>query len=661
MRPILVGIGLCLWGCSALAQGTAVTSAPPDVELGLEELLRQPLKQVPRDVEVSTASRFSQSAAQAPSTTYVLTAEDIARHGFRSMADILRAMPGLYVTKGSSFNYIGARGLGRPGDLNTRLLFLIDGMRINENVYDAAQIGEEFFLDIDLIDRVEFAPGPGSALYGNNAFLGVVNVLTKRADTLGGLQIRTGLDSQGLQQLRASWGYRSEAGWEGWLSASGARQDERPLPYAVPSEFEKDIRERLWDRSKRLTGSFNAGAWALRFGATDLTQGVPSALEGSEEDVLSQAYLLYYNRFISLSHERSLGPDWDLFASVSAKSHTYRERYPFLDPVTHQQRFFGATSLGRWTNWDLRLSTRQFERHVLMAGLEVQDDREQRILLGDEGDPPIQEYYGVNRRTAWFIQDEWQLSESQRLIFGLRRDASNVAKARLNPRLAWVWSGIPDATLRLMYGSAFRAANLNEFAVNASWEAPTPKPEQIKSFELAWEQSLTSQLQYRASLYASRLTDLIDQNQVDLPIYENNASMRTYGAELDVERRWDQGARLRLGLSLQRSKDANGAPLSNSPRSLFKLLYSQPLLGDALQVAWQSFAMSRRDTPAQSLPGYAVHNLNLLWRPSLDWEFSLGVYNLTDHAYVDRPRTSEPEVRQERRTLQLGLSWRMGR
>lgn len=661
LRQLLASLGLSFWACAAFGQGAAATNAPADTDMGLEELLRQPLKQVPRDVEVSTTSRFAQSAAQAPGTTYVLTAEDIARYGFRSMADILRAMPGLYVTKDSSFNYIGARGLGRPGDLNTRLLFLIDGMRINENVYDSAQIGDEFFLDVHLIDRVEFAPGPGSALYGNNAFLGVVNVLTKRADTLGGLQIQTRLDSQGLQQLRASWGYRSDAGWEGWLSASGARQDERPLPFAVPSEFEKDWRERFWNDSKRLAGSLHAGAWALRFGATDFTQGVPSGTVGGDEDALSQAFLLFYNRFVSLSHERSLGPDWDLFASVSAKSRRYHERYPFLDPATQQQRYFGATALGRWTNWDFRLSTRQFERHVLMAGLEVQDDREQRILLGAEGDPPFQEYYGINRRTAWFIQDEWQLSETQRLVLGLRRDASNVAKARLNPRLAWVWSGIPDATLRLMYGSAFRAANLNEFALNASWEAQTPKPEKIKSYELSWEQSLTPQLQYRASLYASRLTDLIDQNQVDLPIYENSASLRSYGAELDVERRWDQGARLRLGLSLQRSKLANDAPLSNSPRSLFKLLYSQALFGDALQMGWQSFAMSRRSMPGQALPGYVVHNLNLLWRPSLDWELSLGLYNLTDHAYVDLPRTSAPEVRQERRTLQLGLSWRMGR
>ncbi|MFY7866639.1 TonB-dependent receptor plug domain-containing protein [Roseateles sp.] len=633
-----------------------MTDAEPD----LAQLLRQPLKQVPRDVEVSTVSRFVQSAARAPSTTYVLTAGDIALYGFRSMADILGAMPGLYVTTGVDFSYIGARGLGRPGDLNTRILFLIDGMRINENVFDAAQIGEEFFVDVDLIERVEFAPGPGSALYGNNAFLGVVNVLTKRADRLAGLHMRSRLDSQGVQQLRASWGHRSDAGWEGWLSASTARQDERPLPYAVLPEFERDFRERFWDRSKRMFGSLNAGGWAFRFGATDLKRGIPGNVSSTENLVVDQAFLLLNNRFVSLSHERSLGPDWDLFASVSAKSHTYRDRMPFFDRDTGQKRYFGATSLGRWTNWDLRLSTRQFDRHVLMAGLEVQDDRQQRISIGAEGDPPLQEYFGINRRSAWFIQDEWQLSEAQRLVIGLRRDASKVAKARLNPRLAWIWSGIPDASLRLMYGSAFRAANLNEFAINASWGVATPEPEQIRSYELSWEQSLTPQLQYRASFYASRMNDLIEQNQVDLPIFENSTRVRSYGGELDVERRWDQGSRLRLGLSLQRSRDEQDAGLSNSPHALFKLLYSQPLRGDSLQLAWQTFAMSRRSTSFQSLPGYAVHNVNLLWRPRLNLEFSLGVYNLMDRGYLDRSTTLTPAIQSERRTLQLGLNWSLG-
>lgn len=650
------------WMLGVLALGLAAPalSQETDTDMDLEELLRQPLKQVPRDVEVSTAARFAQSAAQAPATTYVITAADIARFGFRHMADILRALPGLYTTSDGMLSYVGARGLGRPGDLNSRLLVLVDGMRINENVYDAALLDGEFFVDAELIERVEFAPGPGSALYGNNAFLGVVNVMTKRADKLAGAQVRASADSVGVQKLRASWGHRSEAGWEGWLAISESRQDRQPLMYDAPAEQEDELRERLWQRGKRLFGSFNAGAWALRGGYSELSNGVPSMVAESAPPRFEQAFVLADNSFLALNHERSLGPDWDLFASVSAKRSNYQDRFPSTDPQNGQRRYYGVTSHGRWSNWDLRLSTSRWAGHRVMAGVEVQDDAEQKILIGLEGEPPMQTYFGDNRRVGLFVQDEWTLSATQRLILGLRRDSSTVAEASVNPRLAWVWSGIPDATLKLMYGSAFRAANLSEYALNSSWATPPPKPERVRSLEASWEQALTPQLQYRVSLFASRLLDLIELNQVDLPVYENHAALRNYGSELELERRWDQGARLRMGLSLQRSRDEHGLGLSNSPSALFKLLYSQPLLGDALQMSWQLFAMSRRRTVAEDLSGYLLGNVNLLWRPRLDLDLSLGVYNLGDTRYFDRPRIDRPPATQAGRSLQLGLTWRFG-
>ena len=660
-RPLL--LGLLMGGTASVqSQEHAASAKTPETEPGLEELLRQPLKQVPRDIEVSTAARFTQSASQAPTTTYVVTALDIARFGYRNMSDILRAMPGLYITKDNGFSYVGARGLGRPGDLNTRLLFLIDGMRINENVYDAALISEEFFVDADLIERVEFAPGPGSALYGNNAFLGVVNVITKRVDKMAGVEARASIDSVGVQHLRASWGHRSEAGWEGWLALSGTKQDRRPYAFdtgETPDPLESELRDQLWNRAKRLLLSFNAGGWAFRGGATSLTQGLPVQVSEQNPDLLDQGYLISDNSFVSLSHERSLGPDWDLFASVSLKKSRYQERYPLIFEQTQQRRYYGTTARGRWSNWDLRLSTRRWLDHTVMAGVELQDDDLMRISQALEGESPFQEFFGINRRVGVFIQDEWQLSATQRLVLGLRRDTSHVAEPKLNPRLAWVWNGVPDATLRLMYGGAFRAANLNEFALNSALGVPTPVPEQIKTYEASWEQALTPQLQYRAALYASRLSNLMELNQVDLPVYENSGQLRNIGSELDLERRWDQGASLRIGLSLQRTRDQHGAGLSNSPRALFKLFYSQPLAGDALQLSWQSFAMSRRHTAFQELPGYWLNNLNLLWRPRLDVDLSLGVYNLGGTRYLDRPASAAPAIKQEGRTFQLSVSWRL--
>ncbi|MEJ6005758.1 TonB-dependent receptor [Paucibacter sp. AS339] len=648
----------------ALAQPSGAPPSVPAVaetlDLDLEQLLRQQPKEVSRDVEVSTASRFAQSATQAPSVTYVLTAADIARYGLRNMADILRTMPGLYITSDLSFTYVGARGLGRPGDLNARLLFLIDGVRINENVYDAGQIGGEFYIDADLIERVEYAPGPGSALYGNNAFLGVVNVMTKRADKLAGAAARLGFDSSGQKQLRGSWGYRSESGWEGWLAASEFRQERKPLPYVAAAEDVNTLRNLLWTRGKRLFGSFNAGGLALRVGTSSLSNGIPEFLREGPPVEFGQAKEVIHNHFVSLGYERSLGADWDVFFGVSAKSSEYSYRYPSLDPGG-RLREWRSGSWGRWSNWELRLSGRQWADHRLMTGLEYQYDSQQRIAAGLVGEAPLQEFNGKNRRLGVFLQDEWRLTDQHRLILGLRHDKDEVGSSSLNPRLAWIWSGAaPDATLKLMYGSAFRAANLSEFQTNAPWGEPTPKPERVRTLELAWDQALSSQMQYRVSIYASQLQDLISLNQVDLPLFQNQATMRSRGLELGLDKRWDQGSELRAGLSLQRSTDAQGQGLGNSPRALLKLLFSQPLLGENLQASWQVFAMSRRTISDGELPGYLLNNVNLLWRPRLDLDLSLGVYNLGAVDYFDRTSLLGEPVRREGRVWQLSVTWRFG-
>ena len=74
------------------------------------------------------------------------------------------------------------RGFSRPGDFNSRILLQIDGHRLNDNIFDTAAIGTEFPLDIDLIDRIEFMRGPGSSLYGSNAFFGVINIITRTSE-----------------------------------------------------------------------------------------------------------------------------------------------------------------------------------------------------------------------------------------------------------------------------------------------------------------------------------------------------------------------------------------------------------------------------------------------------------------------------------------------
>ena len=132
---------------------------------------------------------MSSRLSEAPSSVSVVTAETIKLFGYRTLADLLRAQRGFFVSDDRNYSYAGVRGFGRSGDYNTRLLVLVDGHRINDNTYDSVTIGNDFIIDLDLVERVEIIRGPASSLYGNNAFFGVVNLITRHGKGLSGLEL----------------------------------------------------------------------------------------------------------------------------------------------------------------------------------------------------------------------------------------------------------------------------------------------------------------------------------------------------------------------------------------------------------------------------------------------------------------------------------------
>ena len=202
-----LGLGLCI-----AAAGVSPCQAQEDVaQLPLEQLMQ---------MEVRTASRYLQPALEAPAAVSVVTAEDIRTFGYRNLAEILASMRGLYLSYDRSYHYLGIRGFSTPGDYNTRVLLLVDGVRFNDNLYDQAPIGTDFPIDVDLIERVEFVPGPGSAVYGANAFFGVLNIITREGRQLKGAQLSTELGSHGHARLRWSLGTVDAHGGDWLVSAT---------------------------------------------------------------------------------------------------------------------------------------------------------------------------------------------------------------------------------------------------------------------------------------------------------------------------------------------------------------------------------------------------------------------------------------------------------
>jgi iron complex outermembrane receptor protein len=158
------------------------------------------------NIQVFSASKRMQTTREAPSSVTVVTADEIQKFGYRTLADILRSVPGFYVTYDRNYSFAGVRGFARLGDWNSRVLLLVDGHRINTNTFGQAMLGTEFPVDVDLIQRVEIVRGPSSSLYGSNAFFAVINVVTRSASELGGGELSFEAGSFDTYKGRASYG-----------------------------------------------------------------------------------------------------------------------------------------------------------------------------------------------------------------------------------------------------------------------------------------------------------------------------------------------------------------------------------------------------------------------------------------------------------------------
>ncbi len=617
----------------------------------LEDLLRTERRGVATELAVSTAARQAQSADLAPAVTHVVTRQDIERLGLRNLGDVLRRMPGLDVRQDFEFTRIAVRGIA-PGDFNGRVLFLLDGLRLNENNYDAGQIDREFPLDVSLIERVEFAPGPGSALYGGNALLGVVNVVSRRADSLAGPQMRVALSPRGHSQARLSYGARLDGGTE-WLAALSS-EDEAHVPLNTnPSGPDAAALAALGaDRTRRLIFSVRSGGFSLRTGAVTRTRSLGSFLPVADTpapvvDGVRHGY----------AHAAWEGAwqAWDLHAALGLQSFRYRNDLPNdEEPELRTDRF---DAQGRWWLGELRASRAwggaDGNAHSTSVGLDWQRDRQQRFRFVFVGDKP-DDSNATDTRLGLYAQDEWRLAERQRLVLGLRHDASR-SDARWSPRAAWVWSPAAGQSLKLLWGTAFRAANRFERSFSDA-EHPVPQPERLQTTELAWSGPLVGALpgdwQWQASLFSSQLAQLIERG--DAQTYSNQPATTSRGVELGLTGRWAQGWQAQLSLSGQRNRADDGSRQPYSPSQSAKWALQTPLFGPALRLSLSGWASGERIGPRR-LPGYAQSQAELLWQGSPQWDAFIGVQNLGGRRY----REAAGGVAQQYAQYQ-GARWQAG-
>ena len=578
------------------------------VALAQDDLALRPLGAL-LNMEVSGASRFPASLSETAAAATVITSEQIRTFGYQTLGEVLRSVPGVLVSTDRTYTYLGIRGLSVPGDYNTRVLLLIDGNRVNDTVYDQAFLGSEFPLDLDMVERVEFIPGQGSAVHGANALYGVVNVVTKKASGNSPTELSTTLGQGNSRQLRVGRGLSLPNGASLLLSASALRMSGTDARYAPESagDAERISSRTDHERNSKLFAKYSYGELTASFIHADRVKGLTSQQDTLFGDPRSQYRDTETLLDVGLSRRFNDTDRWKL--RVYAGSYDFTGDYAVGTTTLNRD-----TAQSRWYGVEGNAFIERFDDHKLVLGgdamLSPRRDQANFDLA------PAATYLDDRRHTSRvsvFVEDQWSPAKTLTLTLGARYDKALDAAGAFSPRLAAVWRASDELTLKAVHGSAYRPPN----AYEVYYETPDGfrgnaglKSERVAGDELIAELRPSASDRWRLSAFRTRTNRLIVQGIDDSDgraVYQNAGSFDVRGLEGGYEHVWDGGAALRTSVSSHGYGGVSAQDIASaSARRLGKLAVSTPL-GDGATFAWETVVVSRRG----GVPGYGLSNLTL--------------------------------------------------
>ena len=641
--------------------------AEPDfISLSLEDLgaIKVPT--------VFGASKHEQKTTEAPSAVSVVTQEDIKHFGYRTLGDLLRSVRGFYVTSDRIYNYTGLRGVNRPGDFGGRVLINIDGHRMNEPIYDSAFTSTDFLLDMDLVDRVEVIRGPGSSLYGNNAFFTVINVVTRRGRDVHGFEASATAGSLDTHSGRITYGNKFSNEVE--LLVSGTYLDSLghdPFRFEEFSSVADGIARNLDNTSARSAfASIGYGDLQLVGGYIDRRKKNPTGQYGSEFND-PRALNEDERAFGELKYGHVFEGDWSVQARIYQDHYRYDATFafdnngPLPGPLTVNRDVIKAD----WVGGEASVSKTLWDRHRLTLGGELRDDFDLRVSNFDVD--PAASYVSAMRSTlsyAFYSQAEISLLTNLTLNAGVRYDHFSLFGGTVNPRGAINYQPWREGTFKFIYGQAFRAPNLYETDyIQPSYKSnPNLGTETIRSYEWVYEQGIPGGLRAGGSLFLNQIKGLIGQltdPNDNLNYFDNLDRVDVRGFEAELEGRWARGMRARLSYTLTEAKaTASGRSLDNSPKHLGKFNLVAPLYAEKVFLGLELQTMSRRTTVGGGSVGPIwLANLTLFSRELVKHlELSASLYNVFDRRYRD-PVSSDfspiDAIQQDGRTARIKLTF----
>jgi len=639
----------------ALVAATSSRLAAQDAaDLSPEAVLFEPLP------AVEAATLHAQTLEEAPASVTVISADEIRTYGWRTLGEALEAVRGLYMTYDRAYDYAGVRGFSLPGDYTTRLLVMLNGHSLTDNVYSSnGYFGQDFALDMDLVKRIEIVRGPSSALYGSNGIFATINIVTKSPVEARALRASTETGSFGEKKLELSTGMPLSGGVNLLMSASAFNNGGQSLYFpglgwARNADGERGyhaIASLVW-RNWTFTGLMGSREKQVPTGWFGTIFGDPGN------------HIVDTRGFFEAAYARDLSATRKFRWRLYYDQYRYRARYDYA--LRGEIQDHRDLTDGDWVGSQLAYDFAIPRVGVLTVGGEVNADiraiqqhyeeSPQRFYFLNADHPDLS--YGV------FAQQQWQITPAWTGYFGVRFDESRLHSDFVSPRMALIYQASPRTTYKFLYGRAFRNPNAYEAYYSDSMTQignPSLRPERAQTFEVDVERKLGEHWTGVLNAYHYQLEDLIEAVTApgDWLQYQNAAHGQADGTGAELSGKPARWIETTASVALQHPEIAHQPWLVNSPSCIAKWRAAAPLAHNKL---WAAAAMQylspRRTVAGDIVPSVWLTDLTFTTRKlHPDFDFQFGVRNLLNRVYYDPAGVELPEqmLRENGRSVFLKL------
>jgi iron complex outermembrane receptor protein len=617
------------------------------------------------NLSLDSVSKYGQMARWSPANVHVITRSEITRFKYRSLPEALQSVTGFYVYNDTLYDFVNVRGMGLPGDFNTRVLVLLNGHTLNVSAGSGGANLHDFNIDMQSVERIEVIKGPGSVMYGTGAFFSVINIVTTRGHDANYVSATGGFPGNIGEGAASNFGRAGD--W--WWRATGRAYRDHGMEryFEVFDETQADADERALNGGVTRKDRDQGGGAYTQLGWQNFTLSAYAASRNKQEPT-AQFETVF-------DHRENVAEDQRYFAELA-----YAKNFPKASVDARVYADYG--------NWQDYL---QYEDGLYRdmindrkGGGEVRSVfrlGDHRLLIGAEGNRhsvAMPSNYLADFRAEnalgdrfWFssvnvfAQNDWRIFDRIAIIGGLQVSTHTLYQPYYSPRAGLIVLPTENQTVKFLYSTGIRQPTSFErfFADNNAFIANDRlRPEYIQSAEVVYEVFPTERIRLQGAGFMTSYRDVIAATLVEVGgdpedlrnQFVNAGSVRSRGIELMTEFQLSD-YRVQAGGTYQEAFEVrSGLVPDASPHWLGNILLSGPL-GESLTGAFDAHYVGSRRLmdDSDAVNPYWLLNATLSTRRFYNSvEFSVRGRNLLDHKYEELVSTDHaPLTALEQRPL----------